>query len=202
MMAVNFYSEKSKKFLRRPRLGLLKDGTGKVAIETITAILLVVALVGLMGTYFWGSYRGEKKDASIETNMLSCHDDILGIYRGTGGQAWVAGKNGLILHTNDGGRSWRQQVSGTTVTLTGISFADGNVGFVVGSSGTILVTQDGGLSWRKQASRIKQNLLGVQALDKTKAYAIGTFGTFLSTSDGGTTDEVQLFVGKADSACD
>jgi photosystem II stability/assembly factor-like uncharacterized protein len=197
MVAVNFYSEKSKKFLRRPRLGLLKDGTGKVAIETITAILLVVALVGLMGTYFWTSYRSEKGQlSSIETNVLSCHDDILGIHRGTGGQAWAVGKNGVILHTKDGGREWKLESSGTTQTLCAVSFAhktaEGGgpiqeVGFAVGASGTILSTQDGGLSWVKQGSGVKDNLLGVQALDKTTAYTVGAFGTFLSTFDGGAT---------------
>ena len=119
--------------------------------------------------------------------MLSSHDDILGIHRGTGGQAWAVGKNGLILHTNDGGRNWEKQASGTTQPLSAVSFADDRVGFVVGSGGIILATRDGGLSWKMQSSGIKDYLLGVQALDETKAYAVGAFGTFLSTSDGGTT---------------
>ncbi len=148
---------------------------------------LAVLLVGFMGTYFWMSYRGEHVEIPIQVKMLSSHDDLLGIHQGTNGQAWAVGKYGLILHTKDGGRDWKQQASGTTQLFSAVSFANNEVGFVVGSGGGILVTGDGGLSWRIQRSGINEHLLGVQAVSETKAYVVGAFGNFLSTSDGGTT---------------
>lgn len=160
---------------------------GKTRMRVLGVYALVVALVGLMGAYFWMSYRGEQFKVSFQEKMLSSHDDLFAIYRGSGSQAWAVGKFGLIIHSNDGGRNWERQVSGTAEALTAVSFAGDQVGLAVGSRGTILGTRDGGLSWKIQKTDVKDYLLGVQALDETNAYAVGSFGTFLSTSDGGTT---------------
>jgi photosystem II stability/assembly factor-like uncharacterized protein len=119
--------------------------------------------------------------------MISPHDDFFGICQGSGGQAWAVGKNGIILHTKDGGRNWEKQASGVVEPLSAVSFANNQVGFVVGGGGIILATRDGGLSWRMQSSGIKDYLLGVHALDENRAYVVGPFGTFLATADGGTT---------------
>jgi photosystem II stability/assembly factor-like uncharacterized protein len=156
-------------------------------MQVIGAGILVVAFVGFLGAYFWTSYRAEQAQISIQEKMLSFHDDLLGIHRGTVGQAWVVGKYGLILHTIDGGRNWEKQTSGTTQTLAAVSFADDRVGFVVGTGGTILTTSNGGLSWAAIQNPTRDYLLGVQALDKNKVCAVGAFGTFLSTSDQGRT---------------
>src|SRR5258708_7270284 len=56
----------------------------------------------------------------------------------------VAGVEGIILSTTDGGASWTLQLSGTGYTLWGISFVDPNTGWAVGDFGTILSTTDGG----------------------------------------------------------
>ena len=45
---------------------------------------------------------------------------------------------------------WHQQNSGTTRSLTAVSFADRNHGFVGGEAGTILRTRDGGDTWLLQ----------------------------------------------------
>lgn len=159
----------------------------------VAEVLLVVALVGFMGAYFWMSFRGERAQTPIQENFLTPHDDLLDLYGGTGGQAWAVGKNGLILHTKDGGRSWKHQPSNTTQALLAISFAQNRqVGFAVGNGGIILSTEDGGLSWKVAQgsgaigkSEVPNSLFGVQAVSKTKAHAVGAFGTLLSTSDGG-----------------
>jgi photosystem II stability/assembly factor-like uncharacterized protein len=175
-MSAHLDFEKRKKFLK------------KIPMRVLTEGILIVALAGFMGAYFWTSYRGEGTQILIQEKKLSSRDDLFGIHRGSGGRAWAVGKNGLILHTNDGGRNWEKQTSGTARALSAVSFADHRVGFVVGSGGIILSTQDGGLSWKKMRSSGTGNyLLGVQALDETKACAVGAFGTFLSTSDEGTT---------------
>lgn len=174
-MSAHLDSEKPEKSLKKMPMRVLTEG------------ILIVTLAGFMGAYFWTSYRVESAQIFIQEKMLSSHDDLFGIHPGTGARAWAVGKNGLILHTSDGGRNWEQQASGTTRPLSAVSFADDRVGFVVGSGGIILSTRDGGLSWRMQSSGTKNYLLGVQALDEAKAYAVGAFGTVLSTSDGGTT---------------
>ncbi len=183
-MSAHTDSGRRKKFIMKPHLGRLKMDT--INKRSMGQLLLIVALVGFLGTYFWTSYRGEEAGISIQEKMLSVHDDLFGIHGGTGGHSWIVGKYGLILHTKDGGRKWEKQKSGTDQVLLGVSFADDRVGFAVGSGGVILATPDGGSSWAMQRPGEEQ-LLGVQALDKTKAYAVGAFGHFFSTSDGGKT---------------
>ena len=58
---------------------------------------------------------------------------------------YAAGMNGIIVKSTDGGASWVQQTSGTSVILFGIAFADEFTGYAVGENGTILKTVTGGV---------------------------------------------------------
>lgn len=93
----------------------------------------------------------------------------------------------MILLTHDGGKTWQERASGTSRTLSAISFADHRHGFIVGSGGTILTTSDGGVTWKAQPSGTREHLLGVYASSPTAAHVVGAFGTLLSTPDGGAT---------------
>jgi photosystem II stability/assembly factor-like uncharacterized protein len=65
-----------------------------------------------------------------------------------GKRGWAVGDGGTILVTQDGGESWREQGSGTTVSLHAIEMLpNGKSGWVVGQGATILVTEDGGQHW-------------------------------------------------------
>ena len=63
---------------------------------------------------------------------------------------WVAGSNGTILHTTDGGLSWQHQDSGSTEIVRDIFFLDQNRGWVVGDERLILRTTNGGNTWETQ----------------------------------------------------
>ena len=65
---------------------------------------------------------------------------------------WVAGGNGAILKTTDGGNNWSLQTSGTTKTLRSIFFLDANNGWACGDGGTIITTSNGGTTWSAQTS--------------------------------------------------
>ena len=60
---------------------------------------------------------------------------------------WIAGNNGLILHTSNGGNNWYPQTSTVSNSLQSISFCDTMHGWAVGSKGTVLTTSDGGEIW-------------------------------------------------------
>lgn len=90
--------------------------------------------------------------------------------------------------------------SGTTATLTGVSFADPKAGHVVGAGGTIRSTTDGGNTWRPQhacaatnpcrsssGDRITADLAAVGFWDQARGVAVGNNGTVVSTADGGKT---------------
>ena len=59
----------------------------------------------------------------------------------------AVGKDGKILHTNDGGELWYEQRSNTERSLLGVYFVNPQAGWVVGTGGLILHTTDGGANW-------------------------------------------------------
>jgi photosystem II stability/assembly factor-like uncharacterized protein len=60
------------------------------------------------------------------------------------------GERGSILHTEDGGKTWKTQQSGVTYPLFDVDFIDNQNGWAVGNWGTILSTGDGGEHWQEQ----------------------------------------------------
>jgi len=64
-------------------------------------------------------------------------------YRG-----FAVADDGVILKTEDGGRTWTHQASGTTEDLLGVDALDEYTAYAVGEANTLLRTDDGGRSWR------------------------------------------------------
>lgn len=153
--------------------------------RVLTGVFLLATFVGLLGWYFLASYIGHGVSLQIQEKMLTVHDDLLAIDGRHSGNKTAVGKFGLIFLTQDGGKTWQRKPSGTTKTLSSVSFADHAHGFIAGSGGAVLASDDGGASWRPQNSGTKDQLLGVYALTPARVFAVGAFGTLLSTSDGG-----------------
>lgn len=104
-----------------------------------------------------------------------------------GNDAWIAGQDGVVLRTLDGGATWTVTSAPTTAHLRAIRFVDASVGWAVGDGGTILRTTNAGATWTVQSSGTQVALLGVAAVSATQAWAVGEGGTVLRTSDGGAT---------------
>ncbi|WP_454744012.1 WD40/YVTN/BNR-like repeat-containing protein [Cupriavidus necator] len=62
----------------------------------------------------------------------------------------AAGEAGIVIVSDDHGKSWRQARVPVSVTLTSLSFVTPRDGWAVGHGGTVLHTTDGGMSWAKQ----------------------------------------------------
>nr|WP_319563745.1 glycosyl hydrolase [uncultured Rhodoferax sp.] len=59
-----------------------------------------------------------------------------------------AGERGVIMLSDDDGKSWRQSKKvPVSVTLTRLFFIDQNIGWATGHSGVVLGTMDGGENW-------------------------------------------------------
>ena len=131
---------------------------------------------------------------------------------------WVAvGERGLVLRSDDGGKTWQQSPAPVSVTLTTVRFADARHGIAVGHGGTVLVTEDGGQTWtrrldgRQLAAQLLANaqahgdaaaikaaqrlaadgpdkpLLDVVLTGPGRALVIGAYGLALATEDSGKT---------------
>ena len=65
---------------------------------------------------------------------------------------WVAGNFGTIVHTEYGGKIWKEQESTVSTELYDITFIDNKTGWCVGRHGVILKTTDGGNRWTRKKS--------------------------------------------------
>ena len=100
---------------------------------------------------------------------------------------WVIGFDSVIMHTADGGATWKPQKSPVTNSLCDASFINATAGWIVGRAGTVLHTADGGATWQKQETGISNHLFAVSFADERNGWAVGDFGTILHTADGGAT---------------
>lgn len=79
----------------------------------------------------------------------------------SGDGVWAAGHDGVILHSTDGGDSWRRQRAAPWsaddpdpthgVPVLDLLFTDARHGFAVGAYSLLLVTEDGGATWTARA---------------------------------------------------
>lgn len=67
-----------------------------------------------------------------------------------GNRLVAVGEAGLVLLSDDEGKTWRQSPTPTSVMLTSVSFATDKAGWAVGHDGLILATRDGGSTWQRQ----------------------------------------------------
>jgi photosystem II stability/assembly factor-like uncharacterized protein len=83
------------------------------------------------------------------------------------GQRLVAvGEMGIVLLSDDNGKSWRQaRTVPTSVTLTNVRFVTGSTGWAVGHSGAVLKTIDGGDTWVRQLDGKQSSQIELAAAD-------------------------------------
>jgi len=97
---------------------------------------------------------------------------------------WIAGQNGTVLHTTNGGIYWEALESGTTNWLRSIHFTDVLTGWVTGRGGKILHTSDGGVNWTDQSiTDIDLNDIFITGLNH--GWAVGDGGTILHGKNTG-----------------
>lgn len=68
-------------------------------------------------------------------------------------EGWVAGSNGVVLHTTDQGKTWSEikaALARHNNWFTDIKFIDTIHGWIVSTNGMIIYTRDGGSSWSEE----------------------------------------------------
>ena len=99
---------------------------------------------------------------------------------------WIAGNNGTLLKTSDGGDNWNIVNLGVTNKLNNIRFEDTTLGWIMGSNGLILRTTNGGLNWVSLNSGTTADLKSIiksnseTYLYGTKYFACGSNGIIIS----------------------
>lgn len=112
------------------------------------ALLTSAALVVSMPSSISVAANDFAFEASISQTAMT-ERPLLDIAR-AGDRLVATGERGLIIISDDQGKSWRQITVPVSTTLTALSFPDERNGWAAGHAGTILHTSDGGESWSLQ----------------------------------------------------
>lgn len=100
----------------------------------------------------------------------------------------AVGDRGIIVLSDDRGRTWAQPTEvPTQALLTGVCFLDDARGVAVGHDEVILVTADAGRTWKRThyAPDAERPLLDVWCGGGKRAIAVGAYRAYFVSEDGG-----------------
>lgn len=110
---------------------------------------------------------------------------------------WAVGDGGLILTTNDVGRSWQTSPAHPCVTVAdqfdfrAVAVSGTHV-WIAGAPGSrIFHSADGGNSWQFATTGQTAPIHALRFVDDQHGWAAGAFGNILTTRDGGRTWQTQ-----------
>ncbi|HYH19687.1 MAG TPA: YCF48-related protein [Azospirillum sp.] len=141
-------------------------------------------IAGLIGAVF--AVKLEPVVHAVAEPALAPRDLFLGAAAPADGVLWMVGSEGKIVRSDDGGRSWRVQRSGTARMLQAVAAWSAMEAAAVGADGAVLVTRDGGATWQPAAPLDKPHRLLAAALDASgRLWVAGEMGTLLVSADRG-----------------
>ena len=106
--------------------------------------------------------------------------DLVAVYFTSSDKGWVAGDEGYLASTKDGGQTWTPYPLNTTANINEIYFRNDDNGYLVAGR-KMFITRDGGRTW--QDIRIwhtgefgsgRPEFLSIRFSDKKRGYAIGS----------------------------
>jgi photosystem II stability/assembly factor-like uncharacterized protein len=100
----------------------------------------------------------------------------------------AVGDHGVVLLSDDGGRTYRQaREVPTRVMLNSVCFVDDRRGWAAGHWGIVLHTEDAGETWKlqRQDTKVDQPLFSVYFADHNHGLVVGLWSLALRTEDGG-----------------
>ena len=113
-------------------------------MRIITIAILFLVLISGCGI------KSVQQPAPVEAEVIRKADwevEFRDVFFFDAKHGWVIGEKGTILYTEDGGKNWKTQNSGTEARLNKMQFIDEKQGWVVGNEGTFLRTKNGGKKW-------------------------------------------------------
>ncbi len=127
------------------------------------------------------------KRETLEDEYENPRQSLFGIHFTDRYHGWLCGVDSIILHTSDGGETWKKLYTGNDI-LFNIMIRDGR-GWAVGTQGAYLLSDDGGMTWQKQDEAIKSKLSFANLFftDESNGWIVGASGTVVRTTDGGET---------------
>jgi photosystem II stability/assembly factor-like uncharacterized protein len=136
---------------------------------------------------------------------LAMQGDLVAVHFTSSKKGWVAGDNGYLASTNDGGSTWTRYDLGANDNINEIYFRNEDNGYLIAGR-KMFITHDGGRSW--QETRIFRTgefgqgtpeFLAIRFSDKKRGYVVGSVlrksgsedivvdSLLMRTEDGGET---------------
>ena len=128
--------------------------------------------------------------------------DLVAVYFTSAEDGWVAGDNGYLASTTDGGRTWKTYPLNTAEDINEIYFRNEKNGYLVAGR-KMFITSDAGASWREtvlfRAADFKNGtpeFLSIRFADKRRGLVVGSVvnksgnvvdSLVMRTEDGGET---------------
>lgn len=135
----------------------------------------------------------------------SAAGDLVAVFFTSPDRGWIAGDDGFLASTTDGGRNWNKYTLNTTENINEIYFRNDDNGYLVAGR-KMFITRDAGRSW--QDIRIfrpgefgsgRPDFLSIRFSDKKRGYVVGSVlrksgvdevvvdSLLMRTEDGGET---------------
>ena len=159
-----------------------RSGPRAAATARGRALLWLAALMGASVTH-----AANPTASSAEPARLAAHSLLIALAE-AGSRLVAVGDRGIIVLSDDRGRSWAQALDvPTDALLTGVCFLDAEHGVAVGYDEVILATADAGRTWRRThyAPDAQRPLLDVWCGAGGHAIAVGAYSAYFSSEDGG-----------------
>jgi photosystem II stability/assembly factor-like uncharacterized protein len=161
--------------------------TGRAALAVCAAFCL------------WGAAAAQQRAGWVSERRGLAGKDLNAVYFSDSKRGWVGGDDGLVLRTEDGGRTWARQQVGTREGVSDLFFRDKTDGYLLAGN-QIFVTEDGGATWRTGARFLpatfggaEPDLYSVRFTSKRRGWVVGSLSRgqsvvdslILQTTDGG-----------------
>jgi photosystem II stability/assembly factor-like uncharacterized protein len=112
--------------------------------------------------------------------------NLLQVFEGRNHKLFIAAEQGMVLSSDDDGKSWQYNKTGSAASLWAGAAGQGASGIVAGLRGHILRTADDGASWQEVPSPVEASITHV--VHKDQDYWAGTVGGgILHSGDDGKT---------------
>jgi photosystem II stability/assembly factor-like uncharacterized protein len=98
-------------------------------------------------------------------------------------RGYAVGERGVILRTDDGGKTWKGLETEAKTNLYSVAVATRDEALAVGEQGRVLQTKDGGETWDAVATLTSASLFGASYRGGSAAWVAGRGGTILKRTD-------------------
>lgn len=119
---------------------------------------------------------------SWKQSAVPASTDLVAISFPTDQQGWAVGHGGVILHSVDGGRTWRRQLDGRQIAALSLAYYEKRM---PSADPGLLRALDEAKRYAEEGAT--RPLLDVWFQSPQVGYVLGTFNTILKTVDGGRT---------------